>query len=399
MKFIFQTLPGYGHLNPMLGVAEALVQKGHTVIVYNTKDFKKEIESIGAIFREPPVEIIENTDFRILRNTIHIARLSLHATELITKPLIEIIKNEKPDCLIHDSLGLWGKIAGLYTHTPTVSLNAIMAMNAKVLMTYTKYLLSEYTYMAAHPFISLMVAYKYQKVYKKMGLKPPLLTDIYCNVEKLNIIFTSRYFQPLQSSFGNSFKFVGPIIWDREKKQPPLKIEKNKQIIYVALGTVYNDNIDTYRKLIQILGNTKYQVFMSIGKWIQTSDLQPLPQNIQIKSYFPQLKLLKNASLFISHAGMNSVNESLYFGVPLLMLPIIQEQKINAARVEELGAGIYYKKNKINVAEFSELINRMLKDQLYKKHAQQVQKTLIAAGGAQKAVEYILDYLAPLGVA
>ena len=62
-------------------------------------------------------------------------------------------------------------------------------------------------------------------------------------------------------------------------------------------------------------------------------------ENVEIRAWFPQPAVLRRATVFLSHAGMNSTMESLYHGVPLVTVPQDVEQEANAARVEELGAG------------------------------------------------------------
>ncbi len=395
MKFIFQTMPAYGHLNPMLGVAEELVQRGQQVLIYNTKEFKEKIENVGAEFREVPLKdpSLDISNLRILHNALSIADFSLRATKLLIDPLINEIEKEKPDCLIHDSLSLWGKIAGLKTQVPTVSLVPSMAINTQLIVSQTPLLLDDYVQAFSHPHTFFNIINQFRKSYTKKGLIPPFFFDMFSNVEKLNIVFTSRQFQPLEDSFNDSYKFVGPIVYDRNEKQPERLSNKGKPLIYVALGTVYNDNIEVYRSIISALKHVGNESFVSIGKYIDPSELGNIPSNVHIAKYFPQLEMLNKASVFISHCGMNSVNESLYFGVPLLMLPIIQEQKINARRVEELGAGIYFKKKPIDTRLFIESIYSLLNETKYTNAAKHVGKSLRSSGGAKKAGEHILNYL------
>lgn len=395
MKFIFQTMPAFGHLNPMLGVVGELVNRGHRVLVYNAPEFRDKIKHVGAEFREVTLKdtSLDISNLRILHNALTIADFSLRATKLLAESLIHEIEQEKPDCLLHDSLSVWGKIAGLKTQVPTVSLVPSMAINPRLILSQTPLLFSDYLQALAQPHTFLQIIRQFRAAYSKRALNPPFFFDIFSNREKLNIVFTSRSFQPLEKAFDETFQFVGPIIYDRKEKQPVNVLKQNVPIIYVALGTVYNDNVSLYRSIIASLGKLGFPSYISIGKYISPSQLGAIPSNIHIAPYFPQLEMLKKASLFISHAGMNSVNESLYFGVPLLMLPIIQEQKINATRVEELGAGLYYRKRDIKTADFIETIQSMLKEKKYKENAEQVGQALSAAGGAKKAVEHILKYI------
>jgi len=395
MKFIFQTMPAYGHLNPMLGVAKELTNQGHHVLIYNTKEFKSKIENVGAEYKEVPLnDATLNVDnLRILHNALTIADFSLRATKLLVDPLISEIEKEKPDCLIHDSLSLWGKIAGIKTQVPTVSLVPSMAINTRLVLGQTPLLLDDYVQAFSHPHTFFTIIDQFHKSYTKRGLIPPFFFDMFSNVEKLNIIFTSRQFQPLEHSFNDSYKFVGPIVYDRNEKQSEIVTNKDKPLIYVALGTVYNDNLVTYRSIISTLKQVGYESYVSIGKYLKPSQLGDIPSNVHIAPYYPQLEMLKKASIFISHAGMNSVNESLYFEVPLLMLPIIQEQKINAVRVEQLGAGVYFKKKPIDIPLLIESIKSLLNESRYAVAAEKVGKALRSSGGAKKAVNHILNYI------
>lgn len=59
-----------------------------------------------------------------------------------------------------------------------------------------------------------------------------------------------------------------------------------------------------------------------------------------------QVKVLQDVDGFISHCGMNSVNESLYYGVPLVLFPQQSEQVLVCRRAAELGAGFVLKNDK-----------------------------------------------------
>ena len=282
---------------------------------------------------------------------------------------------------------------GAKTNTPAVSLVPSVGINLQVLLASGRHIFPDVIKLIKEPLRTRNFIREYFKLYRRYALKRPSLFDILSNTEKLNIIFTSRYFQPQSESFDDSFKFVGPIIYDRNEKEGlELLINSSKQLIYVSMGTVYNDDIEFYQRIIKTFADKSYRVFISTGKYINQKKLGTIPQNIFVKRYWPQLEILKKASLFISHGGMNSINESLYFGVPMILFPQIQEQRINSARVEELGAGIYYKhdlKSKI----FLEKVEEVIKNSSYKSSAEKIGKTLKQAGGIDSAVNHILGYI------
>ena len=91
-------------------------------------------------------------------------------------------------------------------------------------------------------------------------------------------------------------------------------------------------------KCIKSFRNKDVSVILSTGK-VDPAELGTLPDNIYARSFVSQLDILKHADLFITHGGMNSVSEAMYFGTPMLVIPLLNDQPINAAQVERLKIG------------------------------------------------------------
>ena len=128
---------------------------------------------------------------------------------------------------------------------------------------------------------------------------------------------------------------------------------------------------------------------MSVGNIVSFAEFNDLPENITVTSYVDQIAVLQKADVFVTHCGMNSVNESLYFGVPLVMLPQTSEQKGVAERVYELGAGI-----KIDSADGINIlraITNILEDDSYIKNAEKISEDLRKCSGAKGAADKILE--------
>ena len=158
------------------------------------------------------------------------------------------------------------------------------------------------------------------------------------------------------------------------------------------MGTIYNDDINFYKTCFNVFGNTGDQIFMSIDKDIKRSDLGKKPNNFYVDEYLPQLQILKKANLFLTHGGMNSINESLYYGVPMIVFPQMLEQKANAYRIEELGAGIMCK-SKLTESILDKHINIISSNNNYLNNAKKYSIILKKTGGYREATKLILDYL------
>ena len=154
------------------------------------------------------------------------------------------------------------------------------------------------------------------------------------------------------------------------------------------MGTVNNDMMPFYKSCISALANTDYQVIMSVGNLVSIEDFGKLPENISVYSHVDQIAVLEKADVFVSHCGMNSVSESLYFEVPLVMLPQTSEQKGVAERVLELHAGI--KLDKLDGALVLSAINKIFSDSTYKQNAIKIAEGFKNSSGAKGAADKII---------
>ena len=157
------------------------------------------------------------------------------------------------------------------------------------------------------------------------------------------------------------------------------------------MGTVNNDLMPFYKTCISALENTDYQVVMSVGNLVSVEDFGELPENISVFSHVDQVAVLKQADVFISHCGMNSVSESLYFEVPLILFPQTQEQKGVAQRVLELGAGI--KLDKSDVDSVRDSVNKIINNSIYKQNAKKIAESFKKSSGTKGAADKIINVL------
>lgn len=198
------------------------------------------------------------------------------------------------------------------------------------------------------------------------------------------IVYTSAEFQPYANTFSEKYEFIGPSI--RESYDTIIK-EKEK-LVFISLGTVTNDSLTFYRNCLKACANEDYQVIMSVGNRINMKDLGEIPENVSVCTYVDQIAVLKVADIFISHCGMNSVNESLYYGVPLIMHPQTAEQTGVAKRVYQLGAGVFLKKEDKNA--INQAIREVLENPEYKKHALEISGNFRKCEGAKAAADKIV---------
>ena len=385
-KIVFFCIPAHGHTNPTLGVVRELVDRGHEVWYYSYNSFREKIESAGAKFVScDDYDVEQNLSpkdaTKVGKDLAFSTQILVDTTLALDHMVCEDMKRLEPDCIVADSMAVWGKAVALKLGIPFISSTTTFAFNqhsAKIMKKSMGELLSM--------IISMPKISKNIKRLQDNGYPVKSVLDIIQNDDKTDtIVYTSSQFQPCADTFSDKYAFVGPSV---RPASCYIKKEKEK-LIYISMGTVTNDLLKFYKNCISALGNTDYQVIMSIGNLVAIEDLGKLPENISVFSHVDQIAVLTQADVFLSHCGMNSVNESLYYQVPLIMYPQTSEQGGVATRVFQLGAGI--RLEKITPSAICEAVKQVLTNPSYRKNATVISDEFKRCTGAKGAADKILQ--------
>ena len=385
-KIVFFCIPAHGHTNPTLGVVRELIARGHEVLYYSYNSFKEKIEATGAKFVScdefDAEQHIEPKDaVRVGKDLAFSTRLLVDTTLALDDMVCQEMERLKPDCIVADSMAVWGKAVALKLGIPFVSSTTTFAFNqhsAKIM----KQSLGEMLGMI----FSMGKISKDIKRLQDKGYPVKNVLDIIQNDDKTDtVVYTSPEFQPCADTFSDKYAFVGPSV-----RPVTEQIEKTKEkLIYISMGTVVNDQAGFYKNCIKAFADTEYQVIMSIGNLVDVKELGEIPENISVHSFVDQIAVLDKADVFLSHCGMNSVNESLYYEVPLVMYPQTSEQGGVANRVTQVGAGIRLEKT--SPEAIREAVEKVLSDPTYRKKAADISDGFKKCPGAKGAADKILQ--------
>ena len=169
-------------------------------------------------------------------------------------------------------------------------------------------------------------------------------------------------------------------------------MEEEAPLVYVSLGTLFNAEATFFRNCFEAFGDLDARVIMSIGSNVSETSLGPAPANFNVQRFVPQLEVLQQASAFVTHGGMNSVSESLYYGVPVVVIPQMGEQEVVGRRVAQLGAGLYVAKAKATAATLRDAVEQLLAEDRYRRQALVVRESFLAAGGVTRAADAIMAF-------
>ena len=380
MKIAWFCIPAYGHTNPTLGVVRELTKAGHQVYYFSFEMFREKIEQAGAVFiscdgYDFEMEDKDNAD-RVGKDKAFATELLVSSTLALDAMTTEKIDEIKPDIIVSDSVAFWGKLVAMKHGLPYVSSTTTFAFNR-----YSAKYMKESSRDIAKMLVTMPKINKQIKRLREKGYPVKGILDIVQNDNDTNtIVYTSKYFQPCADSFSDRYHFIGPSI--RPIVEP---IEKTaEKTVYISMGTV-NQNQEFYRNCIHALGKTDWQVIISMGT--NTEHFDNLPENIQVHETVDQMAVLSIADAFITHCGMNSASEGLYYQVPLVLFPQTPEQGAVAKRTEELGAGIMLES--ISEKDILHALTEVLTDHTYKDNAIRISDSFHACGGVDEARAFL----------
>lgn len=233
---------------------------------------------------------------------------------------------------------------------------------------------------------------------QRYGVTVHSVYEAYCNPAPLALVFTSQYFQPDGDLFGDGFKFVGPTGKAPTTTTVDLWETLTDPLIYISLGTIFNQAPEFYRFCFEALRESPYQVLVSVGAKTVVDDLGPIPSNFVVRNYVPQLEVLDRAQLFVTHGGMNSVNEGLLHGVPLAVFPQGADQFTVAARIADMGAGISLDYRRLSPPEFRGQVEQLIENSAVRGVCREIGESLQGAGGAKRAVDEVLRFKTEMGI-
>jgi MGT family glycosyltransferase len=390
-KALFLSLPLHGHVNPTLPLVRELVDRGDEIVYYATDAFSAQIEQTRARYRAYRNAFL--TDMSELPERMdELSWLLMRTTADVLDRELDVIRAECPDYLITDSVAPWGQWIAEVLELPVVTSVSTFAFNRHVLAFAVvhgvrpkslRLLASKVRHMVK----ALVLRRRVRRAY---GVKGTGVMESVFGRSDLNIVYTSRHFQPCAGTFDDSFQFVGPSVASRvETVGFPWERVRHSVVVYISLGTLFNADATFYRTCFDAFKGEDLQVIMAVGTNAPADRLGSAPANFIVQTYVPQLEVLQRANAFVTHGGMNSVSESLYYGVPVVAIPQMGEQAIVGRRVEELGAGLYLAKEEVTADMLRESVRRLLAEERFGRRAAEVRESFLTAGGVTRAADAI----------
>ncbi|WAZ24776.1 glycosyltransferase [Streptomyces cinnabarinus] len=395
----FFALPGHGHVNPALGVAEELTGRGHRVTFATTRRFADAVAGTGAVplLYESTMDGLPADDSAEDRpdrfgsaDLAKVLRDLLRETVAVLGPLDRAFAADRPDLVVYDDPSGWAaRLAAARRGITALPYRTTFAASADWSLASDRTDVDP-----LHPEIMRVfhgVAKLLDRVKVPLGPKE-LMTG---SESGPALVFIPREFQFHGETFGDDVHFVGPGLGRRATDGEWSRSGGERPLVLVSLGTIHNDDPGFFQACVDAFAGLPWDVVMAVGDRVDPARLSGVPGHVEVRAHVPQLQVLREADLFVTHAGMGSVMEALSFGVPMVAIPQMSEQRANADRLAELGLGVTLHRGEVTAGTLRDAAVGALADTSRARRVQEMREHIRRAGGAPAAadvVESLLDH-------
>ena len=407
----------FGPTNNCVGIGEVLRKRGHRVVFVVEESFAGTLEEKG--FEErlmrlaPPPEVPEEPgqfwkDF--IRETAPVFRKStfdqlgefiaptwqalLDGARYVDARLAEIFEELRPDTIVEDNVCAFPAIpASGRPWVRIVSCNPLELKDPELPPPYGGLPIDDRSEWDTYREEYRRAIGEMQAEFSEFCVEreaPPLPDGEMIHVSPwLNLYIYPREVdyarsQPLAETWHNLESSVRTT--DAAWKPPEELTERDGALIYLSLGSLGSADVPLMKSLVEALADTPHAYVVSKGP--QHAEYE-LADNMVGEEFLPQVSVLPQVDLVITHGGNNTTTESLHFGKPMVLLPIFWDQHDNAQRIDETGFGIRLPTYSLGDGDLPTAIDRLLGDRDLDGRLAALSQRLQANPGNERAAELI----------
>jgi MGT family glycosyltransferase len=395
-RFLFSCIGGYGHLHPLVPLAQALQQAGHEVAFLTGANLQALVETAG--FRAFPVapqrpNDPENVEFKALLATLPVSSLETEkliynrlfcgiAPRLRTPDLMAVVQQWQPHMLIREGGDYSTILVAEKSGLPYATVAFAAALKTM-------------------PVFEQNAAARLDPLRESWGLPPdPELTALY---RYLYLAYSPPTFalQPvgagdLPDALPDTLRFSRPEIFDTSGDEvlPAWIAELPPQpTVYVTLGTEINGTPEFYPGVLQTiiagLRDLPLNLIVTLGRGKDPADFGVQPPNVHIEPYIPQSLLLPHCNLIVMHGGSNTLLAALDVALPMVAVPLIADQFFNAYTLHNMKLGEVVQWDALTPESIRVAVAEVLQNPVYKQNVVRLQTEMHALPDQRHAVRLI----------
>jgi len=167
----------------------------------------------------------------------------------------------------------------------------------------------------------------------------------------------------------------------------PQRPPTDAKTVYFTLGTIFNlESGDLFERVLEGLRELPFDVVATVGRNLDPDELGPQPANVRIERYLPQSEILPRCRAVVSHGGSGSLLAALAHGLPSVLLPMGADQPQNAARCEQLGVARVLDAVRATPETVHDAVTDVLTGPSYRSAAERIADQIAALPGPEHVV-------------
>ncbi len=379
MRVLFSSTWGYGHVFPMVPLAQACLAAGHDVLWASPEPAGPLVQAAG-IPHAPAGPTAHGVRDITTRNALHVRTLppedragfafphlfGAWATPAMAAQLLPLARHWRPDLLVHEAAELAAPLVGAVLGVPTVT----HAFGT-----------------AVPPAFLTDAANRLELLWSDHGLVQPPYAGCF-SAGYLDIFPTSL--QPINPAHIRSRTALRPTPWTgpRVSELPRYLQRDGRPLVYLTLGTV-NNHAPVLRTAIDALSALPLRVLVAIGPDGDVDLLGPQPSNVAVERWVPQAQVLEQSDAVASHAGSGTFLGALAAGLPQLCLPQGADQFRNTAAGTQREAALALAPDVATGEAIASAVSRLLHEPSFRTAAEEVAIEIAAMPSPDEIVQVL----------
>lgn len=367
------------HTLPSLEILRELVARGHRVSVVNDPEQRELIEATGADL-VPCTSSLPKGDWP--EDPIGAMRFFLEDAVQGLAQVRHVFDEEPADLYLADIGGYGGRLLAEAHDRPFVQLSP----------TYVAW--EGYAEEVGAQVAALAGAEEYWSDFRAWLEREGATTtdpEAFAGIPPRALALVPTAMQPNADRVDTSrISFVGPCHGDRTDQGSWERPDGAEVVVLVSLGSSYTDQPEFYRACAEAFGGREgWHLVLQVGRRIDLDALGNLPDGAEAHRWVPQLAILREADLFVTHAGMGGSGEGLLTATPMIAVPQDVDQFANADSLVGLGVARRLDTADATAAALTEAADGLLGDPDVRARLTELASQARDEGGTTRAADLV----------
>ncbi|MBY8839757.1 macrolide-inactivating glycosyltransferase [Streptomyces sp. SP2-10] len=184
--------------------------------------------------------------------------------------------------------------------------------------------------------------------------------------------------------------FVGACQGDRADQGDWRRPAAARKVVLVSLGSAFTKQPAFYRECVRAFGDLPgWHTVLQVGRHVTRADLGEVPDSVEVRDWVPQLAILRQADLFVTHAGAGGSQEGLVTATPMIAVPQAADQFGNADVLQALGVARHLPTEEATADRLREAALALVDDPEVARRLGEIQAQTAREGGTRRAADLI----------